>query len=160
MRELFWPLWSRPHIFIQWGWFIPFCLDDFTEQYKRRCKSAFTLFLTYFSSRTDRFLFFTGSSWLLQRSFRSSFFHHLFIPHRPTGPRSFKVRCLIPAVSFAIVFFHVRTHGTRAIFLAVIKLLETHRYSRLHSCISFLLNVTGQSTICNFAKKNIPILCW
>ena len=36
--------------------------------------------------------------------FRSSFFHHLFNPPRPTGPRNFKVRCLIPALSFATVF--------------------------------------------------------
>ena len=87
-----------------------------------------------------------------QCSFRSSFFHHLFIPPRPTGPRNFKVRCLIPALSFATVFFHIRTHSTRGIFLAVIKLLETHQYSRPRSCISFLLNVTGQTTICPFAK--------
>ena len=45
-------------------------------------------------------------SWLLgQRSFRISFSYHLFIPPRPTGPWNFKVRCLIPALSFATVFF-------------------------------------------------------
>ena len=59
---------------------------------------------------------------------------------------------MIPALSFATVFFHVRTHSTRVIFLAVIKLLETHQYSRPHSCTSFLLNVTGQTTICSFVK--------
>ena len=40
-------------------------------------------------------------------SFRSPFFHHLFIPPRPTGPRNFKVRHLTLALSFATVFFHV-----------------------------------------------------
>ena len=45
------------------------------------------------------------------------------------------------------------THSTRIIFLAVIKLLETHQYSRPHSCISFLLNVTGQNTICPVTKN-------
>ena len=87
-----------------------------------------------------------------QCSFRSSFFHHLFIPPRPTGLRNFKVRCFIPALSFATVFFHVRTHSTRFIFLAVIKLLETYQYSCPHSCISFLPNVTGQTTTCPVAK--------
>ena len=87
-----------------------------------------------------------------QGSFRNSFFHHLFIPPKPTGSRNFKVRCLILALSFATVFFHVRTHSTRVIFLAVIKLLETHQYSHPHSCISFLLNVTGQTTISPFVK--------
>ena len=46
-----------------------------------------------------------------------------------------------------------RTHCTRAIFLAVIKLLETYQCSRLHSCISFLLNVTGQTIICPLLLK-------
>ena len=76
-----------------------------------------------------------------------------FIPPRHSGPRNFKVRCLIPALSFATVYFHVRTHSTRAIFLAVIKLLETHQYSRPHSCISFLLNETGQTSISPLAKR-------
>ena len=62
------------------------------------------------------------------------------------------VRCLIPALSFETVFFHVRIHSTKVFFLAVIKLLETHQYSCPHSDISFLLDVTGQTTICSLVK--------
>ena len=104
----------------------------------------YPLFLTYFSSRTDRLsssLTLLGdfsssnrpsqhemSTFNFWANLRSSFFHHLFIHPRPTGPRNFNFRRLISALSFASVFFHVQTHSTRAIFLAVIKLLETHQY--------------------------------
>ena len=138
--------------FVQWEWLMPFCPDDFSGQYKRRWNILLSsllhwLFLTIPIAVTDhhnrRWAHSNFGSVFLKESILSS-----FIPLRPTGPRNFKVICLILALSFATVFFHVRTNSTRAIFLAVIKLLDTHQYSRPHSWISFLLNVTGQTTIC------------
>ena len=41
------------------------------------------------------------------------------------------------------LFLYPATYSTRVIFLAVIRLLETHKCSRPHSCTSFLLYVTG-----------------
>ena len=137
---------------------MPFCPGDLHGQYKSDVNAlSFSSSLTLLddSSSSNRPLqheMSTFNFWA-SVSFRSSFFHHLFIPPRPTSPRNFKVRCLIPALSSATVFFHVRTHSTRLIFLAVIKLLETHQYSRPHSCISFLLNVIRQTTICPFVKR-------
>ena len=47
------------------------------------------------------------------------------------------------------------SYSTRVTFLTVIKLFETHKYSRPHSWTSFLLNVTrGQTTICPFIKNS------
>ena len=81
--------------------------------------------------------------------FRSSFFHHSFL----LDPLVFETSRLTLALSFATVFFfHVPTHSTRAIFLTVIKLFETHQYSRPHSCISFFPYVTGQTIICPSVK--------
>ena len=123
-------------------------------QYKRRCNilslfSSLTLLHDSSSLRTSQHEISIFSFWAsVPLGIHSSIYS--FLP-RPSGPRNFKVRCLIPALSFATVFFHVRTHSTKSIFLAVIKLLETHQYSRPHFCISFL-NITGQTTICPFVK--------
>ena len=41
-RELFWLLRFRFYIFDQWGWFMPFCSEDFPGQYKRLCNALST----------------------------------------------------------------------------------------------------------------------
>ena len=46
-RESFWPLRSWSHIFTQWGWFIPFCPDEFPGQYKSRWKRAISLLIFF-----------------------------------------------------------------------------------------------------------------
>ena len=55
MRELFCPLRFRFNIFVQWGWFKP--IYTFPASIKGRANAlsvSSSLFLTYFSSRTDR----------------------------------------------------------------------------------------------------------
>ena len=135
---------------------MPFCLDDFPGQYKRWCNILssslphtffeqdrpplfFTNFLTDSSSsnRPSQHEMSTFNFWASVPLRVHSFIIYSFLLDPPF------LRTLILALSFATVFFYVQTHSTRAIFLVVIKLLETHHYSCPHSCISFLLNVTG-----------------
>ena len=77
------------HIFTQWGWLIPFCPDDFPGQHKRRWKRAHILFLTHFSSRTQRHEESTSNLWTFVS--QKSILHHSFNPPRPTAPRRFKL---------------------------------------------------------------------
>ena len=86
----FWPLKFRFYIFDQWGWFMPFCSDDFPGQYKRRC-NALSLSLHSSSSRTDDINMKRVHSTMGHFSFRRLFIYHLFIPPRPTGPRNFRL---------------------------------------------------------------------
>ena len=99
-------MWSQSHIFTQWGWFIPFCPEEFLGQYKRRWKHA--LFLPshiFWAGRTDPPFLSNSSSRLpitMRRAHpiygplfsRKSFLHHLFAPPRPTDPWSFKLNVL------------------------------------------------------------------
>ena len=137
---------------------MPFCPGDLHGQSKRWCKGTFSFLLPWLfltdscsSSSPSQHEMSTFKFWAsIPLGVHSSIIYSFPLS---TGPWSFKVRCLIQVLSFATVIFHIRTHSTRATFLAVIKLLETHQYSCPHSCISFLLNVTGQTTICPFSKS-------
>ena len=147
---------------IQLGW-LP-------RQYKRRC-NILSSSLPHIFFKQDRHLSYSltllGDSSSSNRPSLHEMSTFNFWARVPLGVHSFiiysflldplvletlRLDVLIPALSFATVFFHVRTHSIRAIFLAVIKLLETHQHSRPHCCISFLLNVTGQTTLCPFVK--------
>ena len=55
-----------------------------------------------------------------------------------------QVECLIPALTFAIVFFHLYDSQYKIIFLAVIRVFGTHQYSRPLICFPPFLNIKRQ----------------
>ena len=70
----------RFYIFVQWGWFKPFSSHDFPGLYKRPRKRSLSLFLTYFSCRTDQLSFHAGIQQHtdLQHERAHSIFDHCF----------------------------------------------------------------------------------
>ena len=150
MRELFWLLRFRFYFFDQW--FIPFCSDDFSRQYKRWCKRVLSLFLINSSSRPS-------STWgehiqFLDRCFLGN---HFFIIY------SFLLDQLILEASnwmfnscsnicnCFLRFVQLTVQGISS--LADIKVFGTHSIFSSTHLFYFFLNITRQN------PNNLP-LCY
>ena len=78
--------------------------------------------------------------------FNSCFDFSILIPVPTTASQL--LLCLQRLNAGSVIYNHFplpATYSTSVIFLAVIKLIETHQYSRPHSSTSFLLYVTRQT---------------
>ena len=139
------------HIFDQWEWFMPFCSDDFPEQYKRLCKRSLFLSLSLSSSRTDQLQQEESAFniWTIVFSRDHSFIIYSFLLDQLVLEASSWM--LNSCSNICSCFFPLYDSQYRVFSQADIKIFGTHQYPRPLICFTSSLMYQG-TTICLVTK--------